>query len=148
MGTLPEIDSASRSGAGDVNLDGTPDLIVGAFNDDNNGSDSGSARVFSGATGGVLFTFDGDSASDLFGHSVSGAGDVNGDGYADLIVGAYGDDNNGSGSARLFSGQTGTVIHTFDGDGFADVIVAAPIDDNNGFDFGSARVLSGANLEP
>jgi hypothetical protein len=62
--------------------------------------------VFSGADGYALYTLDGDSAEDSFGTSVSGAGDVNADGFADLIVGAPGDDNNGtsSGSARVFSG--------------------------------------------
>jgi hypothetical protein len=52
----------------------------------------------------VLFTFNGDSTYDLFGGSVAGAGDVNGDGLDDLIVGAHLDDHNGtdSGSARVF----------------------------------------------
>ena len=160
------------SGAGDVNGDGFADLIVGASLDDNNGIGSGSARVFSGADGSVLYTFDGDSAGDGFGRPVSGAGDVNGDGFADLIVGAAGDDNNGagSGSARVFSGVDGSVLYTFvgdtsndpfglgdgfggavsgagdvNGDGFADLIVGAPSDDPNGPNSGSVRILSGVD---
>ncbi|MEE9128082.1 MAG: integrin alpha, partial [Planctomycetota bacterium] len=99
------------SGAGDVNKDGSPDLIVGAFLYDNNGTDSGSARVFSGKDGKILYTFNGDSTGDQFGRFVSGAGDVNKDNFADLIVGALMDDNNGtsSGSTRVFSGKALTL---------------------------------------
>src|SRR5690606_28077584 len=154
------------SGAGDVNNDGFGDLIAGAIGDDNNGSGSGSARVFSGADGSILYTFDGDSADDQFGESVSGAGDVNNDGFEDLIVGASFDDNNGSnsGSARVFSGADGSSLYTFDGDsafdflgvsvsgagdvngdGFDDLIIGASFDDNSGSNSGSARVFSGAD---
>ena len=106
----------SVSDAGDVNGDGFADIIVGAPGDDSIAFDSGSARVFSGQDGTVLFTFNGDSSEDQFGVSVSGAGDVNGDGFADVIVGAPLDDNTGSGSAHVFSGQDGTVLFTFNGD--------------------------------
>ena len=156
----------SVAAAGDVNGDGRADVIVGAYQDDNNGTDSGSARIFSGADGTVLYSFDGESSSDYFGHSVASAGDVNGDGYADVIVGAYGDGNNGSdsGSARIFSGANGSTLYTFsgdsandrfgysvagagdvNGDGKADVLVGAYQDDNNGIDSGSARIFSGAD---
>jgi hypothetical protein len=102
--------------AGDVNGDGHADLIVGAPDDDNAGNSSGSARVFSGLDGSVLYSFDGVSADDWYGLSLSGAGDVDRDGYADFLVGAprqdeFGTDN--SGSIRLYSGATGAVLDVF-----------------------------------
>ena len=153
----------SVSGAGDVNADGINDFIVGATRDDNNGTDSGSARVFSGADGSILFSFFGDNDDDRFGVSVNNAGDVNGDLVDDFIVGALQDDDNGSdsGSARVFSGADGSVLYTFfgddtgdgfgrsvsaadfNGDGISDLVVTANGDDNNGFISGSARVFVG-----
>ena len=153
----------SVSSAGDVNGDGRADIIVGAPDDDNNGVFSGIARVHSGLDGSILFTVNGDSARDYFGYSVSSAGDVNGDGRADLIVGAPGHDNvQGSGSARVLSGLDGSLLYTFDGDnpsakfgwsvsdagdvngdGRGDLIVGSPWDNTNGVLSGSARVFSG-----
>ena len=106
------------SGAGDVNGDGFADLIVGAEGDDNNGvSNSGSARVFSGLDGSVLYTFDGTVSGGFFGGSVSGAGDVNDDGFADLVVGARFGSNNApsAGRALVFSGVDGSVLYDISG---------------------------------
>lgn len=153
----------SVSGGGDVNNDGFDDVIVGAFGDDNNDFDTGSARVFSGADGSVLYTFNGDTSGCLFGSTVSDTGDVNHDGFDDVIVGAYGDDTNGedAGVIKVFSGANGSVLHVFhgdsafdlfgfavsgagdvNGDGFDDFIVGAS-GVNGGV--GRAIVYSGAN---
>ena len=110
----------SVAGAGDVNGDGTDDVIVGANGADNNSrSSSGSAYVIYGAhtadpadvdllgLGVRGFRIDGADVSDTAGVSVAGAGDVNGDGVDDVIVGANGADNNsraGSGSAYVIYG--------------------------------------------
>ena len=74
------------SGAGDVTGDGIPDLIVGASGDGGPNVNAGSAQVFSGLDGGVLYTFEGQ-PGDFLGSSVSGGGDVDGDGFADFIIG-------------------------------------------------------------
>lgn len=76
------------SRAGDTNADGVEDLIVGHPADSINGSHSGSATVFSGTDGQILHMFVGKKPDDALGSSVANAGDVNGDGYDDVIVGA------------------------------------------------------------
>ena len=96
-------DGSGRSvaSAGDVNGDGLADLIVGAHLADPHGSASGASYVVFGKAAGFGanldlstingangFKLSGVAASDLSGRSVASAGDVNGDGFADLIVGA------------------------------------------------------------
>ena len=105
----------SVAGAGDVNGDGIDDVIVGAPVADNNArSSSGSSYVIYGAAGTTQttidlntltpaqgFRIDGAAANDQSGISVAGAGDVNGDGIDDVIVGAPLADNNGRSILRL-----------------------------------------------
>ncbi|MCI0587869.1 MAG: FG-GAP-like repeat-containing protein [Planctomycetes bacterium] len=154
----------SIAAAGDVDGDGVTDVIVGkpdAFDQ------IGRARIYSGATGILLRTFTGSVANDLFGWAVTGAGDLNGDGLADVIVSALTSSAGGvtgAGRATAFSGANGAVLWTrdgtlpsdglgyslarvgdVDGDGIDDSVVGVWLGDVGGaFDVGRAEVLSGA----
>lgn len=112
----------SVGNAGDVNGDGRPDAIVGAPDAGNNGRPgSGSAYVVFGQAstssidfanlGSRGFRIDGAVAGDRAGIAVAGGGDVNGDGFADVLVGASGADFNGrtdSGSVYVVYGKAST----------------------------------------
>ena len=124
-----DLAGTSVSSAGDVNGDGFDDLIVGARGGDDGGSYAGEAYVLFGSASGfgttvggrqVIdltsltpaqgFIIQGDAASDRAGWSVSSAGDVNGDGFGDLIVDAVlGDDGGGNAGEAyvLFGGASG-----------------------------------------
>ncbi|MCK4525873.1 FG-GAP repeat protein, partial [candidate division WOR-3 bacterium] len=94
------------SQAGDVNGDGHSDVIVGAHRYDNGQIDEGRAFVYHGSVSGLSTTPDWTAESNqedaYFGISVSQAGDVNGDGYSDVIVGASYYDNGQTDEGRAF----------------------------------------------
>ncbi|HEX6291769.1 MAG TPA: integrin alpha [Herpetosiphonaceae bacterium] len=109
-------------GAGDVNGDGTPDIFVADYNarrgandlDDPLGLGTGRAYVFSGADGSRLLVLNAEQKNDGFGPG-RGVGDVNRDGYGDLIVAAYSSSDGAplGGKAYLYSGRDGSIIRTF-----------------------------------
>lgn len=107
--------------AADLNDDGVPDLVLGAPRPPLSGEDPGSVYVFFGpVTGSFLATeadvvLTGENDSDEFGTAV-GAGDVNGDGAQDLIVGAQQLFTGGTGRAYVFSGPLNGAISAADAD--------------------------------
>ncbi len=165
------------AGAGDVNGDGFGDIVVGAPLADPAGRiDAGSVSVFYGSSGGVVPTavlvLEGVAADDRFGYSAAGAGDVNGDGFADVIVGAFFADPRGrtdAGSASLFLGGSDGLGVTaaqvllgnnvgdefgvavagagdLNGDGFADVAVGAHNDPGGRVSAGTVHVFHGGRV--
>ncbi|HHZ94189.1 MAG TPA: hypothetical protein EYN67_01225, partial [Flavobacteriales bacterium] len=105
----------SVSSAGDVNNDGYDDVIIGAYLGDPNANASGESYVVFGKASGWNasldlssldgsngFRLDGVDATDYSGWSVSNAGDINNDGYDDVIIGAYKADPNGSNSGESY----------------------------------------------
>jgi len=163
---------AAVSGIGDVDGDGYGDLAVGAMFHDGGHSNEGRVSVYRGSAGGPLatpsWTFESDQTAAAFGNSVAPAGDFDGDGYADLMIGAFtydgGETDEGLmrvylGSATGLSG-TSYINHTcgqqgarlghcvsgagdINGDGLSDILAGAPLHDGLGEDTGRAMAWFG-----
>lgn len=168
--------------AGDVNHDGVGDVFVGAPNYTNGQASEGKVFVYHGSQANGLSAVpnwekEGDQDNAHFGLSVSAAGDVNGDQFDDLIMGApnASDSQPGEGKVFLFVGSASGLSATanwtvsggqgdahlgeavssagdINGDGFSDVMVSAPDHDNGETDEGIVFVylgsVDGVNTQP
>ncbi|MCB0732932.1 MAG: FG-GAP repeat protein [Flavobacteriales bacterium] len=164
----------TASGAGDVNGDGYDDVIVGSPFYDNGESNEGTAFIYHGSSSGISSTasttLEEDQASAQFGYSVSSAGDVNGDGYCDVVVGARYYDNGQSqeGAAFVYHGSSSGINSSYaarleqnsananfgrnvayagdvNGDGYSDVIVGADNYSNGQSNEGAIYIYHGSS---
>jgi FG-GAP repeat protein/VCBS repeat protein len=164
---------SSVAPAGDVNGDGFSDVLVGAPLFDGGHLDEGRAALYLGSSTGLAtspaWTAEGEQAGANFGHALFTAGDVNGDGFSDVIVGAPRHDAGladegrayvylgspgglgasaawtaqGSQFSELF-GQSVATAGDVNGDFFSDVVVGAPLFDNGQFNEGRASLYLGS----
>ncbi|MCB0728610.1 MAG: FG-GAP repeat protein, partial [Ignavibacteriae bacterium] len=126
---------ASVSNCGDLNGDGYDDIISGAHLTNSN---TGRAYIYFGGnnmSSSPSIVLNGESANSYFGISVSDAGDVNADGYNDVIVGAYGYSSN-TGRAYIYFGG-------YNMDNIADVVISAPVTSSFGYSVSSAGDMNG-----
>jgi hypothetical protein len=169
----------SVASAGDVNADGVPDLIIGAYGQDAGGVEAGATYLLLGPiTADIDLSFAdtkfiGEGDGDKSGWDVDGAGDVDGDGFDDLIIGAptlvsdeahlggayllFGDFDDSTMSLSeapilLLGEQVGDLaghavagVGDVDGDGYDDLLIGAPEEDTNGALAGAVYLVSGTS---
>lgn len=149
-------------GAGDVNLDGTPDIFIGDYAAE---AGAGKAYVYSGVDGSILLEFTGEPGEGLGpGRAVE---DLDGDGHRDLIVAGYTYGPNAEGRIYFFSGRDGSLLRTITGvipndnlgvdalsvgdltgDGRPEFLLTSVGNDFNGTDVGRAYLVSTAPFKP
>ena len=176
------VSGCSVAGAGDVNGDGYDDILIGANGPSYYGNQIGQTFLILGkATGWAMDTylstsdasFLGEEKFDYFGHSVAGAGDVNGDGYDDILIGAHGNDDGGSGTGQTYlilgkasgwsmdtdlsgvdasfwgenemdnSGWSVAGAGDVNGDGYDDILIGALWNDDGGYKAGQTYLILG-----
>jgi hypothetical protein len=162
--------------AGDVDGDGYDDVLVGAWGDDSGGENAGAVYLQYGPFYGTIdlstvdAKFVGEAAGDFVGYNTGCAGDVDGDGFDDILIGAFQESGGGvsAGAAYLVYGpaygnidlsladakfmgdaegdEAGAAVSTagdVDGDGFDDILIGARNADTGGVDAGTAYLFYG-----
>jgi hypothetical protein len=153
--------------AGDFNGDGHADIVVGAPLYDNVVSDEGYVEIHAGTLSGIgslqtaLRWYRGESGDSHIGCAVATAGDVNGDGYSDLLIGSnglaglyYGGYNYPGDTDLTRSGTQGDEFYGFavafagdvNADGYGDLLIGAPSYTNGQTDEGLAQLWTGAGI--
>ncbi|MGA1873075.1 MAG: putative Ig domain-containing protein [Thermoplasmatota archaeon] len=183
LGEFPGDQCGNRgSDAGDVNGDGYDDFIIPAVGNDEGGIGAGQAYlIFGKATGWKMDTnlsdsdasFIGEYAADQAGREVGGKGDINGDGFDDLLVCSPGNKENGAGAGQVYlflgkasgwsmdtncsdadasflgenagdsAGYEADVIADVNGDGLDDILISSPGNDEGGTDAGQVYLFFG-----
>ncbi|MEE9394956.1 MAG: VCBS repeat-containing protein [Planctomycetota bacterium] len=151
---------------GDVSQNGIPDFGVGAPTAEHGGNQVGDVTVYDGLTGFLVHSLVGIASGDFFGTAMTGPGDLDGDGFDDILVGAPianvvgGSFFGGFGGVYLYSGLSGNLLSQWAGDnpddafgaslaalgdadfdGVAEFAVGMPGFDQGGFNAGAVRIL-------
>ncbi len=163
---------ASVAAAGDVNADGFDDVLVGVPGYNGGQLREGAARLYLGSASGLAqepaWQVESDETEAAMGYAVSSAGDVNGDGFDDVVVGTADSVVNNEGMAQVYLGSASGLSTTpawqvsggepegrygysvgaagdLNGDGFDDVVIGAPVLSLDSADSGRALVYLGAS---
>ena len=165
----------SVAGGGDVNGDGYDDVVVGIQYFDGGQTNEGAARIYLGSATGLSMVphvvLECDQQFAMFGQSVAIAGDVNGDGYDDVLIGSpyYNNGPTNEGTAFLYYGSAVGVdpipdwtwdtdqasayvwvkgIDDLNGDGFSDILLTSALYDSPENDEGKAFLFMGSPTGP